>query len=278
MERDADIPPVTIVSGGVGASGRQIASGVLAQFPGCRVPVVTEALVRRPEEARAIVDRVAATGGVIVLTMVDEELSKEILARAADAGVETIDLMGDLLAWVARATDREPVAEPGLYRQVQSESLRRVAAMDFSMTHDDGKNPEGWADAEIVLVGVSRAGKTPLTMYLAVLGWRVANVPLVPGIPLPKEIGQVDRRRILALDIDPERLSVHRTHRQRELGVAWPMDYSDEDKVWQEVEAAREEIRRLGYSRIDVTDKPVETLADEVIRKITGRLGDEARR
>jgi len=275
---DSDIPPVYVVSGGVGASGRQIVSSVLAQFPGCRVPVETEALVRRPDQARAIVDRAAATGGVIVLTMVDEELAKEIAAQAADAGVVTIDLMGDLLAWLAGATGRDPAAQPGLYRELESESIGRVAAMDFSMTHDDGKNPGGWADAEIVLVGVSRAGKTPLTMYLAVLGWRVANVPLVPGIPLPKELSRVDRRRIIALDIDPGRLSIHRTHRKRELGVSWPMNYNDEDSVWTEVDEARQEIRRRGYSRIDVTDKPVETMADEVIRTITRRLGSAAHR
>ncbi|MEN8150805.1 MAG: pyruvate, water dikinase regulatory protein [Planctomycetota bacterium] len=273
-----DIPPVYVVSGSVGASGRQVVSSVLAQFPGCLVPVEIVAHVRQPDQVRAVVDKAAASGGIIVLTMVDEELGKEIAARAAGAGVRTIDLMGDLLGWLAHATGREPAGRPGLYRELEKDYFERIVAIEYSMTHDDGRSPAGWPAAEIVLVGVSRAGKTPLTMYLAVLGWRVANVPLVPGIPLPKELDRVDRRRILALDIEPDRLSVHRGHRQRELGVTGRMDYSDEDAVWQEVDAARQEIRRRGYGRIDVTDKPVETLADEVIRTITRRLGASARR
>jgi len=272
------IPPVYVVSGGVGASGKQIVSSILAQFPDSRVPLETVPHVRQRAQLRATVDRAKASGGTIVHTLVDRGMREELTRLAAEAGVATVDLMGDLMSRLAAVTGAEPVGRPGLYRQLKRDYFERVAAIDFAMTQDDGLNPAGWGEAEIVLVGVSRAGKTPLSMYLGVLGWRVANVPLVPGIPLPVELDGVDRRRILALDIDPSRLSIHRTHRQRELGMSGPMNYSDEDAVWTEVEAARQEIKRRGYSRINVTDKPMETLADDVIRAITRRLGAAARR
>ena len=278
MSPDFHTPPVYVVSGSVGASGKQIVHSLLAQFPDCRVPVEMVPHVRHSQQVRAVVDHAVASGGILVLTLVEDDLRMEIVARAEEAGVPAVDVTGDLLAWLSDATGREPVGRPGLYRELKRDYFERVAAIDYSMTHDDGLNPAGWPEAEILLVGVSRAGKTPLTMYLAVLGWRVANVPLVPGIPLPSELDRVDRQRILALDIEPERLSVHRAHRHRELGMKGPMDYSDEDAVWKEVDAARQEIRRRGYGRIDVTDKPMETLADEVIKTITRRLGSAARR
>jgi len=271
------IPPLYLVSGSVGASGEQIVNSVLAQFPDCRVSLEAVPHVRQSAQVRAVVARAAESGGAIVHTMVNGVRREELERLAAEAGVPTVDLMGDLMRRLTETTGTEPVGQPGLYRELQRDYYERVAAIDFAMMHDDGMNPPGWKDAEIVLVGVSRAGKTPLTMYLAVLGWRVANVPLVPGIPLPKALDDVDRRRLIALDIDPSRLSVHRTHRQRELGVAGRMDYSDEGAVWKEVEAARREIRHRGYGRINVTDKPIETLADEAIRTITRRLGVDAR-
>jgi regulator of PEP synthase PpsR (kinase-PPPase family) len=272
------IPPVYVVSGGAGASGEQIVNSVLAQFPQVRVPLVTVPHVLQRAQIGEVVRKAERTGGTIVHTFVDRRMREEFVRAAEEAGVTAIDLMGDLLQRVEETTGVEPEGRPGLYRKLKRDYFERVAAIDYAMTHDDGMNPEGWKDAELVLVGVSRAGKTPLAMYLAVLGWRAANVPLVPGIPLPKEIDTVDRRRILALDIDPSRLSVHRSHRQRALGVAGPMEYTDEGAIWREVEAARRELKRRGYSRINVTDKPMETLVDDVIRTITRRLGADARR
>jgi regulator of PEP synthase PpsR (kinase-PPPase family) len=271
-------PPVYVVSGGVGASGEQIVNSVLVQFPDREVPVIVVPHVRQSAQVRSAVDRAAATGGTIVHTMVDGPLREELERLSREQGIVTLDLMGDLIERLSAVLGREPLGQPGLYRQLKRDYFERVASIDFAMVHDDGQNPEGWKEAEIVLVGVSRAGKTPLTMFLAVLGWRVANVPLVEGIPVPKALDEVDRRRVIALDIDPAQLSLHRHHRQRELGVRGRTHYTDAEALWSEVTHVRKEVRHRGFARIDVTDKPMETLADEVIRKITSRLGEEARR
>jgi hypothetical protein len=144
------------------------------------------------------------------------------------------------------------------------------------MAHDDGKNPQDWPLADMVLVGVSRAGKTPLSMVLSVLGWKVANLPLVLGLPLPPELFQLDRRRVIGLNIEPGQLLIHRQQRQRRLGAPGPSAYTDPVAIYEEAEAARQVFQRGGFSVIDVTDKPIETSADEIIELITHRLRIES--
>ena len=132
--------------------------------------------------------------------------------------------------------------------------------------------PDGWSQAEIVLVGVSRVGKTPLSMYLSVRGWKVANVPLVSEVPPLPELLAVDPRRVIGLTISPGQLVDHRQKRQRRLGVASQGAYTNPVDLFDEVESARKFYRRHGFAVIDVTDKPIEESADEVISLMTRRL------
>lgn len=264
-------PPIYVVSGGTGASGEQLVHTVLAQFPESQVPVIMRGHVRHLEQVEAVVDQAAASGGTIVHTMVDARLRDALTRLAQDRNVAAIDLMGDLLSRLADVLGQEPVGHPGLYRQLHQAYFERVAAIDFAMAHDDGKNPEGWPQADIVLVGVSRVGKTPLSMYLSVLGWKVANVPLVMGLPPPPDLFQLDRRRVIGLNIEPGQLLVHRQQRQRRLGAPGPSAYTDPAAIYEEVEAARQVFRQGGFSIIDVTDKPIETSADEIIERVTRR-------
>jgi regulator of PEP synthase PpsR (kinase-PPPase family) len=140
------------------------------------------------------------------------------------------------------------------------------------MAMNDGKNQQQWPKAEIVLTGVSRVGKTPLSMYLSVQGWKVANVPLVLEVPPPQQLFELDRRRVFGLDIEPGQLLMHRQKRQQRLGAPGPSAYTDPMKIFEEVEFARKVFKRGGFSIINVTDKPIETSADEVIKLITRRL------
>jgi regulator of PEP synthase PpsR (kinase-PPPase family) len=145
------------------------------------------------------------------------------------------------------------------------------------MAHDDGKNIQGWPQAEIVLVGVSRVGKTPLSMYLAVRGWKVANVPLVPDVSPPSKLFELDRRRVVGLTIEAGQLIDHRQQRQRSLGVSGAGSaYVDPAKMYEEVETARKLYRRNGFAIVNITDKPIEESADEVIALVTRRLKNQS--
>ena len=264
-------PPIYIVSGGVGASGEQLAHTVLAQYPESELPVITIGNVRQIEQIEEVIGRAQETGGLILHTLVEAHLREALIKLAGETGVEAIDLMGPLFSWITGASGSEPVGSPGLYRKLRKDYFDRVTAIEYTMAHDDGKDPEGWGQAEIVLTGVSRTGKTPLSLYLSVLGWKVANVPLVPSMPFPSKLFQLDKRRVVALTIEPGQLLLHRKQRQSRLGVSGPSDYVEPEKVFEEVQTSLQLFRQSGFAVVDVTDKPIETSADEIIRVITRR-------
>jgi regulator of PEP synthase PpsR (kinase-PPPase family) len=191
----AGLSPIYIVSGGTGASGERLVQTVLVQFPECHIPLVTINHVRQIEQIERVVAQAAGQNGTIVHTLIDDRLRRAIKQLARKQGVATIDLMGDLLARLTQVLGQNHLNQPGRYRHLNQGYFERIAAIDFALAHDDGQNRQDWPEAEIVLVGVSRTGKTPLSIYLSVLGWRVANVPLIAELPLPEPLWQLDRRR-----------------------------------------------------------------------------------
>ncbi len=265
MKRGAP-PPVYIVSGGSGASGRLILETVLAQFPTLQVPVVVRNRVASLRQLERAVKDAAADGGTVVHTLVDNGLREAVIRLCGKHGVVTIDLMGPLLERVAESTGAKPLGQPGMYRKLRKDYFDRVEAIDFAVSHDDGKRPEDIPLADVVVIGVSRCGKTPLSMYLAVHGWKAANVPIVNGIPLPGELSQVDRRRVIGLVIEQQRLLEYRRKREERMGRAGMTDYSSPPAIFEELEAARRIYREYGFHVIDVTDKPIEITADEIVK------------
>ena len=269
--RAATLPPIYVVSGGVGASGEQLVQTVLAQFPDDHVPLITVGNVRQVMQIKRVVVQAKQAGGIIAHTLVDERLRRALIDLAREEEVAAIDLMGPLLSRLENVLKRKALGQPGLYRQFHRAYFERVSAIEFTMAHDDGQQRAGWPQADIVLVGVSRSGKTPLSMYLAILGWKVANVPLVPEVSPPPELFKLDRRHVIGLTIRPDQLIVFREQRYRQLGVPVPMDYIDPRRISEEVQAALRVFRRARFTVIDVTDKPIETSADEIIKLIESR-------
>jgi regulator of PEP synthase PpsR (kinase-PPPase family) len=264
------VPPIYVVSGGAGTSGEQVVRTALAQFPDAGVPVILVPHVRREEQLVAVVAQAAASRGAIVHTLVDAEMRRRLIRLAQEQQVVAIDLIGHLLAHLTSVLGREPVGQPGLYRQLYQAYFDRVDAIEFAVAHDDGRNPQDWPRADVVLAGVSRTGKTPLSMYLAVQGWKVANVPLIPELP-PPELLRLDPRRVVGLVIEPDRLLIHRRRRQHRLRLPPGVAYADVAAVAEELDAARRLFRQHGFAVVDVTDKPIEESANDVIGLI-GRL------
>jgi regulator of PEP synthase PpsR (kinase-PPPase family) len=181
--------------------------------------------------------------------------------------------MGPVLSKIQSFLNQAPLEKPGLYRESHQVDLKQVSAIDFALAHDDGLSPESLDKAEIILLGLSRAGKTPLSMYMAVLGWKVANVPFVPGVPLPAILDEVDRRRIFALNINAKQLLSHRKMRQESLGVSeMKSAYASRKKIEEEIFTAHRYYIAKGYSILDISDKPIETSAEEIIEMITRRF------
>ena len=274
---DAGVPSkqqteIYIVSGGMGASGELLAQTVLAQFPNVRVPVKIFPHVHDPEDVDAIVAAAAGTGALIVHTLVHRHVRQRLILETARRNVTAIDLMGPLMDHLTAALAVKPVGEPGLYRKLYDQYFRRVEAIEYTVAHDDGKRASELAQADIVLIGVSRVGKTPISMYLAMQGWKVANVPFVPSVTLPAELWQVDRRRVVGLTIEPPQLVIHRRHREQRLGVAAD-SYVDRSRIASELQEANRLYARYGLPVVDTTDKPIESSGAEIVSLVTHRLG-----
>jgi regulator of PEP synthase PpsR (kinase-PPPase family) len=232
------------------------------------VPVEIIPNVHRIEQIEHAVKQAAQTHGLIVYTLVDSHLREQMIFQARAHNVIALDLMGQLLSQLTAMIGQMPLEQPGLYRQLRHAYFDRIEAIEFTVAHDDGRNAAELAQAEIVLIGVSRVGKTPLSMYLSVKGWKVANIPLVRESPPPPILFEIDARRVIGLTIDPGQLVAHRRLRQSRLGVPPESDYTDPKVMYEEVEAARELYRRSGFAVLNVTDKPIEESAEQVIALI----------
>ncbi len=265
------VPPIFIVSGGVGASAEQVVNTVLAQFPQQRVPVITLKHMRTAEQIEQAVAQAQAAGGILVHTLVDGTMRAHLTAVAAQMGVPAIDLMGPLITQLTAVLQQQPLGQPGLYRQLHLSYFERVAAIEYTMAHDDGKRPDEWHEADIVLTGVSRTGKTPLSIYLSVLGWKVANVPLVPETAVAPQLFQLNPARVVGLTIELDRLLNFRRQRSNQMGISRTLPYADPIRIAEELEFARHIYRRGKFAVLDVTDKTVEASANEIVRLIDTR-------
>ena len=267
---------IYVASCGEGINAFHLIESSLVQFPQSDITVVKVPLIRSESQVDELVEKVKEMNSLIVHTIVDSKLRRYLTRKGMEAQIVTIDLMGPILSKIQSFLNQEPIEQPGLYREIHQVDLKQVSAIDFPLAHDDGLNPDTLAEAEIFLVGLSRAGKTPLSMYMAVMGWKVANIPYVPGVPMPKELDQVDRRRIFALNIHVEQLLAHRKMRQESLGTSDIYSYASKIDVENEILNAQKYYITKGYSMVNVSNKPIETSAEEIIEMVTRRFKAEA--
>ncbi len=269
-------PPIYVVAGGYGDASTHLVNTVLAQFPDRDVPVILVDHVSEVEELERVVDLAAANGGTIVHTLVNAYLRGRLRAMTEFRGVAAMDLLGDLIERLASILGRLPLGQPGRYHELHGSYFDRIEAIEYSIAHDDGARPEGWAEADVLLVGVSRTGKTPLSIYLSVLGWKVANLPLAPGVAPPAALYELDRGKVIGLTIDMDRLLGFRQQRGRKMGIGRGSPYADPGSIQAELDMARQVFRRGGFFVLNVTDRTVETNAQAIIQRLGGRASAES--
>ena len=271
-------PPIYIASCASGASGDLLVNSVLAQFPDTQIRIIKVPNIRRIEQMEDLISRVKRDGGTIVHTLVDEKLRNILNSQGQKEGIVTIDLMGDLMSRLIDVLGQKPLGQPGLYRQIHHVYFDRIEAIEFTMAHDDGQRPHDLSKAEIVLIGISRVGKSPISMYLSVLGWKVANLPLIKGIDPPQELFKINHQRVIGLNVDPDQLLIYRKKRLNRMGKLGSIEYTKIKIINEEVETALRLFRRNEFTIIDVTNKPIETSADEIVELITRRFKSEYRK
>jgi hypothetical protein len=263
---NAEAPPTLfVVSDSRGETGATVLQAALVQFRGQRYTVVREANVRTPDRVEAIVRAAADARGAIFYTLVAEDCRRAMRQFCASHAVPSVDVLGPALSALHDLFKRDPQAEPGLLYASEREEFDRHQAIDYTLKHDDGRRPDGLAHADVVMVGVSRAAKSSTCFYLAYEGVKAANVPLLPGVPVPAELAALPSERVIGLWVNPTRLIAMREARARDLGVHSGA-YTDFEAVKQE---ARDVFRLMsdhGWRTIDVSYLAVEEVARAVMR------------
>jgi [pyruvate, water dikinase]-phosphate phosphotransferase / [pyruvate, water dikinase] kinase len=269
------VPDIFIVSGGKGLTGDYVVKTLLAQFPDFKITTTILADVHSEEDARKAVQTALQAEGVIVHTMVDKRLRVAVNSICHELGVPSFDLMGQLSDFLTCELGVEPISKPGLFRKTNQAYFDRVSAIEYTLSADDGMNPDGILRADIVLTGISRTGKTPLSVYLAMFGWKVANVPLVNGIEPPEELFKADSNRIFGLSINIHTLIAQRKRRVAQMGNFDSNYYLNPRLVNEELEFAHRQFRKGGFTIIDVSNKPIESTANEILNHIQQRFDCE---
>jgi len=270
--------PIYIVSGGKGLAGNNMVHSLLIQYPNNNVPVIIVPDQHLEKQLIDLVAKVKLEGGLITHTMVNRHLRSFLINLCEENGVKHIDFMGKLADYLDETLDIPSLQTPGLYREINQEYFDRIDAIEFTLNHDDGLSPAKLHKAEIILTGVSRSGKTPLSVYLAMYGWKVANIPLVNGIQPPKELFEVDPQRVFGLNISPGQLISHRMKRLVSINNTENTNYVDERMVAQEIRNANFIFEKGGFTVLNVSNKPVETTANEILNMMANRFNYRGRK
>ncbi len=265
---------IFIISDGTGKTAEGALKSAIAQFHTDNVELIINSKITDVSYIEKIIEKAKSLNGFVVHTIVSEKLRNKILELGRLNEVVTIDLMGPLLAQLAERLSTTPSEVPGLFRKLNKSYFQRIEAMEFAFRHDDGQRIEELDNAEIILVGVSRTFKTPLSIYFAFKGWMVANVPIIEGIAPPEILFKVKDKKIFGLHSNARALTMLRSVRDKHLGGGTG-NYADRGYVQNELDFALSVFKKLKDCRIiNVTNKPIEEISSEILkilRKIDNR-------
>ena len=261
-----------IVSDSTGETAARLVQALEAQFPEQEFEEVRHPRVETVDDLERAVASARGHAAVVIYTLVDPELRDAMRRLCRRARVHYCDLLGHPIDAVARVSGQAARMTPGSRAPLNPAYFRRIEAMEFAVKYDDGVGA-GLDEADIVLVGVSRTSKTPLSIYLGYLGHKVANVPVVKGIAPPKELFELDPAKIVGLTIHADRLAEIRRARVRNLG-ANNRRYAELAEVYDELEVATAVQRRLGCPVIDISELSIEETAQQILRTVESRRAE----
>jgi regulator of PEP synthase PpsR (kinase-PPPase family) len=264
---------VMIISDATGETAERMVRAATLQFSDVPVNVRTYSRVRLEAECEKLIEKAAELHALVVFTVVNAD-ERDLIARLVERyNVEAVDLIGALIGKLAAFLSSSPAGVPGLLHTVTEDYFRRIEAVEFAVKNDDGAEPRNLPKADLVLVGISRTSKTPLSTYLAQRGLKVANVPLVLGIDPPEELSQVDERKVFGLIVQPDMLMRIRQARLKHLGMPTDSSYGDRAHIDNEINYAREIFRKHpNWPVIDVTNRAIEETAADIMRIYQERL------
>lgn len=272
---DNDSISIFVVSGGKGVTGHTIVQTLIIQYPENRLNVKLIPDVVTEKKVLDVIKTVKEANGILTHTMVNSDLRAFLIEECKKQEVKQADLMGGLADIIENDFGLESVNTPGLYHKINAQYYKRIEAIEYTLNHDDGLNAQNLHKADIVVTGVSRCGKTPLSVYMAMFGWKVANVPLIEGIDPPKELFEIDKNRVFGLNISLSHLVVQRQKRWKNFGNLTNNNYVDSKIVGKELQYANFLFKRGGFTKINISNKAIESTANEILGLLFERFNKE---
>lgn len=262
---------VLVISDALGETAASVALAAAGQFDEGAVAIERLSRVQDARQVKRYLESLAGAAKKIAAfhTIVQDELRSEVAGLLVEQGIAAVDLLGPAIDTIAALTGLAPKGIPGIIHQTDERYFQRIACMEYTVEHDDGRGADDLSEADIVLIGVSRTSKTPLSMYLALQGYRVANIPLAPQVEPPQALFEVDPARIFGLVTTVEAIAPIRIQR---LGTAQAQSaagsYADPDAIELEFAYARSLMKRLGCFVVHTDGKAIEESATEIIERL----------
>ncbi|CCK84580.1 Putative phosphotransferase HMPREF5505_0251 [Lactobacillus equicursoris 66c] len=253
---------IIIISDSAGETAFNNAQAAAVQFPGAEINYRRYPFITDQKKLDKTLDEIEQYPNlVIVYSLVDEKLQLPIIKYAREHKAKYIDILSPIIEAISQTTHLKPEGLVGANHQLTTKYFNRISAMEFAVMYDDGKDPRGFLEADVVLLGVSRTSKTPLSLLLANKGLKVANLPLVPQTHIPKEIYEIDPKKIIGLTNDPKVLNRIRRQRMISYGMDPDTTYSNMDSINEELESAMALYKKLGCFVINVAERSIEETA-----------------
>ncbi|MEC6747183.1 pyruvate, water dikinase regulatory protein [Marinilactibacillus sp. XAAS-LB27] len=256
---------IFVLSDSVGGTASNISNAALSQFPSLHCDFKIFSFIREKKQLLSILEKAEAVNALILHTFVDSVLIDTIHDYCSEHDLTCIDILNPIIREISKRTNLEPQGKPGAMHKLDENYFDRIGAMEFAVTYDDGKDPKGFLEADIVILGISRTSKTPLSIYLANQNYKVANLPLMPESEIPKELWQVDSRKIVGLTNDESILSNIRRERMISYGMNPDTPYSSTARIQKEIRYAENLYKKLDCQIINVANKSIEETAAIIV-------------
>ncbi|MDO5374679.1 MAG: pyruvate, water dikinase regulatory protein [Staphylococcus rostri] len=261
---------IIIASDSVGETAELVAKACMSQFNNCEV---TSEIMRYPYiETKQNIDEVIAMAkecdSIVIYTLVKPEIREYMEALIVEHNIKSVDIMGPIMQTMEHVFQQAPLNEPGIVHKLDEDYFKKIEAMEFAVKYDDGKDPKGLPKADIVLIGVSRTSKTPISQYLAHKRYKVMNVPIVPEVSPPDMLFEIDPKKCVALKISPEKLNAIRKERLKQLGLSDSARYANDKRIEEELDYFNRIVEKIGCPVLDVSEKAIEETANNIIQII----------
>ncbi|MBR0779534.1 kinase/pyrophosphorylase [Bradyrhizobium diazoefficiens] len=263
-----------LVSDSTGETLITVARAVAAQYANVTPVEHVYPLVRSQKQLDRVLDEIEEAPGIVLFTLLEKDLVARLEAKCKEINVPSLSIIGPVMQLFEAYLGAATTGRVGAQHVLNAEYFKRIDALNYTMIHDDGQHVEGLEEADVVLVGVSRTSKTPTSIYLANRGIRTANVPLVPGIPVPSQLESLTRPLVVSLHATPERLIQIRQNRLLSMGAesgSGSDSYTDKQSVTEEVAFARKLSAKHDWPLLDVTRRSIEETAAAIMKLYSDR-------